>query len=452
MNVTGPPPIADLTLRIEHSNGERASQIGRDMLDLIAELYPICRSITGDGVRRSLDILERTIPLTRSEIPTGTRVFDWEVPKEWNIRDACIMNMRGERVVDFRLSNLHVVNYSTPIHAVVPLSELREHLFSIPEHPTWIPYRTTYYQETWGFCVTQRQLESLTDDEYEVVIDSSLTDGTLTYAECFLPGTSTDEVLVTSHICHPSLCNDNLSGVSVAVFLAQSLLNRPHRYSYRFLFGPGTIGAITFLARNQEQVARVRHGLVLTCIGDRGAFHYKRSRRGAAEIDRVVALALRDSGNPHEILEFSPYGYDERQFCSPGFNMPVGCLMRSVWGRFPEYHTSADDLEFVSADALNASFDLVRAVLDILEQNRTYRSTNPCCEPALGRRGLYRTTGGGDAAAENMAHLWVLNLADGEHSLVDIAETSGLRFSVVSEAASRLAGHGLLIDADTEAS
>lgn len=420
------------------------------MLDLVAELYPICRSITGDGVRRTLDILARTIPVTRSEVPTGTPVFDWNVPKEWNIRDACIMNARRDRIVDFQACNLHVLNYSTPLHAIVPTSELRRHLFSIPEHPTWIPYRTSYYKETWGFCVTQQQLDALDEDQYEVLIDSSLADGSLTYGECYLPGTSTDEVLISCHVCHPSLCNDNLSGISVAVFLAQHLLSRPRRYSYRFLFIPGTIGAITWLARNQQQVSRVRHGLVLTCVGDPGAFHYKKSRRGTAEIDRTVAHVLRENGAPHEILEFSPYGYDERQFCSPGFNMPVGCLMRSVWGRFPEYHTSADNLEFVTADALEDSFEICRSVMELLEQNRTYRSTNPFCEPALGRRGLYRSTGGGDIDVENLARLWVLNLGDGAHSLLDIADRSGMSFSLVSEAANELAACGLLVDTETE--
>lgn len=416
------------------------------MFGLVSELYPICRSITGDGVRRTLDILARSIPLTRHEIPTGTRVFDWEIPKEWNVREAYIKNMHGERVIDFAASNLHVVSYSAPVHAVLPLEELRPHLHSIPDHPDWIPYRTTYYKNTWGFCLTQRQLDALTDERYEVVIDSSLQDGSLTYAECYLPGDTADEVLVSSHICHPSLCNDNLSGISTAVFLARSLLNRPRRYSYRFLFAPGTIGAIAWLATHLDGVSRIKHGLVLTCIGDEGAFHYKKSRRGTAEIDRAVACVLREAGSSHEILEFSPYGYDERQFCSPGFNLPVGCLMRSVWGRFPEYHTSADNLEFVTPRALEASLDVLSKVVDVLERNRTYSSTNPYCEPALGRRGLYRTIGA-DVASENMAILWVLNLADGEHSLLDIAERSGLRFGAIREAADRLAAHGLLAEA-----
>ncbi len=253
----------------------------------------------------------------------------------------------GKRVVDFQQCNLHVMNYSVPVHATMPLSELKPHLFTIPEHPDWIPYRTSYYKEDWGFCLSHNQMLALEDGEYEVCIDSTLEDGHLTYGECYLAGRSSDEVLISCHACHPSLANDNLSGLTVATFLAQFLSGRDLRYSYRFLFIPGTIGAITWLARNRETAGRIRHGLVLTCIGDAGGFHYKKSRRGNAEIDRAAAHVLRHSGESAEILEFSPYGYDERQYCSPGFNLPVGCLMRSVWGSFPEYHTSADNLDFI---------------------------------------------------------------------------------------------------------
>jgi len=328
----------------------------------------------------------------------------------------------------------------------VALAELREHLFSDPAHPDWIPYRTSYYKDNWGFCVTQKQLESLNDTDYEVLIDSSLGDGSLTYGECLLPGEVEDEVLVSCHVCHPSLANDNLSGISVAAHLAKRLLESPRRYSYRFLFIPGTIGAITWLARNRDCVARIRHGLVLTCVGDPGNFHYKRSRRGNAEIDRAVAhvLGIRDA--PHEVCEFLPYGYDERQFCSPGFNLAVGCLMRSVWGEFPEYHSSADNLNFVTPAALEESLEVCSAVVDVLERNRTYLTTNPYCEPALGRRGLYRTTGGGGIGQENLARLWILNLADGAHSLLDVAERSGLPFALIADNARELADHGLLIE------
>lgn len=416
------------------------------MYALVSDLYPICRSITGEGVRDTLRRIGAHVPLEITEVPSGTQVFDWTIPREWNIRDAFIKNSRGERIIDFKRCNLHVLNYSTPIHARLSLQELRPHLFSDERHPAWIPYRTSYYAENWGFCLAHDQLQSLTDDEYEVCIDSSLSEGSLTYGEFYQPGETTEEVLVSCHVCHPSLCNDNLSGISVATFLAQEVLRRPRRYSYRFLFIPGTIGAITWLARNQQRASRIKHGLVLTCVGDPGGFHYKRSRQGRAEIDRVVEHVLRHAGVQHELLDFSPYGYDERQYCSPGFNLAVGCLMRSVWGQFPEYHSSADNLDLVTPEALAETLQTCTRIFGVLESNLTYESTNPFCEPALGKRGLYRTTGG-NAANDNMARLWVLNLSDGTHSLLDIAERSGLDFATVRAVAVELAEHGLLREA-----
>jgi aminopeptidase-like protein len=429
---------------IESSRTEHSEQ-GRRIHQWIADLYPICRSITGNGVRRTLEVIGRMIPMRVSEVASGTQVFDWTVPREWNIHDAYIKNSKGERVVDFRANNLHVMSYSVPVRATMALRELRPHLFSLPQRPTWIPYRTSYYKDAWGFCLSDAVLSALDDEEqYEVRIDSSLTDGFLTYGECYLPGETTDEVLVSCHVCHPSLCNDNLSGISVAVFLAAELMKWPRRYSYRFLFLPGTIGAITWLAHHHSDTVRIKHGLVLTCVGDAGGFHYKKSRRGNAEIDKAVRHVLAHHGEPYEILEFSPYGYDERQFCSPGFDLPVGCVMRSVWGQFPEYHTSADDLTFVKPDALARSLDVCVSVMELLEQNRVYHSLSPYGEPALGRRGLYGSTGGAEIAAENLARLWVLNLSDGTNSLLDIAERSGIGFSTVSKVARELQEHGLL--------
>jgi aminopeptidase-like protein len=419
-------------------------EIGEELHRFAADLYPICRSITGNGVRRTLAAIQDRVPLQISEVPTGTAVFDWIVPKEWNIRDAYIKDGRGKRVVDFQQNNLNVLNYSVPVSTRMCLSELRPHLFTIPEHPDWIPYRTSYYQENWGFCLSHNQLGTLDDDEYEVCIDSTLADGHLTYGECCLPGHLSDEVLISCHICHPSLANDNLSGLGVATALAELLSGRELRYSYRFLFIPGTIGAITWLARNRENVARIRHGLVLTGVGDESGFHYKKSRRGNAEIDHTVAHVLQHRGQPHEILEFSPYGYDERQYCSPGFDLPVGCLMRSVWGTFPEYHTSADDLKFITAPRLAESLRVCTAVVDVLENNRRYRNLNPYCEPQLGKRNLYRSTGGEAIGAEINARLWVLNLSDGEHSLLDIAARSALPFAAISDAAELLCDSGLL--------
>jgi aminopeptidase-like protein len=419
-------------------------EIGQRLHRFAQELYPICRSITGDGIRRTLDRIGSLIPLEIMEVPSGTPVFDWTVPKEWNIREAWIADATGKRIVDFERSNLHVLNYSTPVHASMPLSELKEHLFTLPEHPDWIPYRTSYYQEKWGFCLPHNQMLALEEGKYEVCIDSSLEDGHLTYGECYLPGRSTDEVLISCHACHPSLANDNLSGLAVATTLAQFLCGRDLRYSYRFVFIPGTIGAITWLARNREAAARVRHGLVMTCIGDAGGFHYKKSRRGDAEIDRAMAHVLRHHGESYEIQEFSPYGYDERQYCSPGFNLPVGCLMRSVWGTFPQYHTSADNLDFIQPFSLAQSLRVCAATLDVLESNQRYCNQNPYCEPQLGRRGLYRSTGGDAVDSEISARLWVLNLSDGQNSLLDIADRSGLPFATISEAAELLREAGLL--------
>lgn len=410
------------------------------------ELFPICRSITGDGIRETLRLIGQRIPLEISDVPTETTVFDWTVPQEWNIRDAYIKDASGQRVVDFQDHNLHVLNYSVPVDAKLPLSELKKHLFTLPDHPDWIPYRTSYYKPDWGFCMTHNAMQKLTDGEYEVRIDSTLEDGSLSYGECYLPGESSDEVLISAHACHPSLANDNLSGLTVATFLAQALLARERRYSYRFVFLPGTIGAIAWLARNKEAANRVRHGLVLTCIGDAGGFHYKKSRRGDAEIDRAVAHVLRHCGESAEILEFSPYGYDERQYCSPGFNLPVGCLMRSVWGTFPEYHTSADNLDFITPQSLARSLKVCTSVVDVLEGNRTFSNLSPFCEPQLGKRNLYRSMGGESIDVQMHARLWVLNLSDGSNSLLDIAERSGLTFAAVNDAAQILEESGLLAE------
>ncbi|MFZ0737785.1 MAG: DUF4910 domain-containing protein [Candidatus Acidiferrales bacterium] len=425
---------------------------GMEMYRLIEELYPICRSITGDGLRATLRRIQQEIPITIHEVPTGTPVFDWTVPREWNIRDAYVKNAAGERVIDFQRSNLHVVNYSMPIHRTMRLSELREHLHTLPDRPDLIPYRTSYYQETWGFCLSQRQLDALPDGEYEACIDSSLEAGSLSYGEYLLRGQTTDEILISCHSCHPSLANDNLSGIAVAVSLAKELSAEPRRYSYRFLFIPGTIGAITWLSRNEDVVSRIRHGLVLAGVGDAGKITYKKSRRANAEIDRVVAHVFAKSGSDTQIQDFSPYGYDERQYCSPGFNLAVGRFSRTPHGTFPEYHTSADNFDFVKPTALADSLAMCRRIFHTLEGNRTYRNRNPKCEPQLGKRGLYRAIGGhADAGAREMAMLWVLNLSDGEHTLLDIAERSGLAFDAIQFAAQTLSEHSLLEESKSSA-
>jgi aminopeptidase-like protein len=417
--------------------------IGEAMHAFMAELYPICRSITGDGVRETMRRISAHIPLVPHDVPTGTPAFDWTVPEEWNIRDGWVKNASGEKIVDFQRSNLHVLNYSIPVHKKVSLAELKEHLFSIPEHPEWTPHRTSYYTENWGFCLPHRQLLALEDGEYEVFIDATLAPGSLTYGECYLPGETEEEALISTHTCHPSLCNDNLSGIAVATFLAKRIAALKRRYSYRFVFAPTTIGSIVWLSRNERNVHNIRHGLVITCVGDPGEFTYKKSRCGA-EIDRAVEIVMKHGGDDYKKLEFHPFGYDERQYCSPGFNLPVGLFMRTQHGKFPEYHTSADNLDFVKPDALAKSYERVLAVLHVLESNGTYVNLKPKCEPQLGRRGLFRAIGGHGAPGMDTALLWVLNFSDGDHSLLDIAERSNLPFERIKSAADLLAVHGLL--------
>lgn len=423
--------------------------IGQEMYALISELYPLCRSITGSGVRATLDLIKKHIPLAVHEVPTGTEAFDWTVPKEWNIHDAYIKDRKGERVVDFTKSNLHVVSYSAPVKATIPLVELKRHLFTLPDQPGWIPYRTSYYKENWGFCLSHRQFLELQDGEYEVCIDASLEDGALTYGEYYIQGEEADEVLISCHICHPSLCNDNLSGIALSTFLAKLLTSLARRYSYRFLFIPATIGSIVWLWANETQTHKIKHGLVIANVGDPGKSTYKKSRRGNAEIDRAVMHVLQHSGQEYEILDFIPYGYDERQFCSPGFNLPVGCFMRTPHGRYPQYHTSADNLDFVRPAVLTDSFVKSMAVVAVLEKNKKYINQNPKGEPRLGKRGLYRSMGGqADGGIDELPLLWVLNLSDGQHTLLDIAERSGLAFERVQKAASVLCEHGLLKESE----
>jgi aminopeptidase-like protein len=420
-----------------------------NMRRLMTELFPICRSITGDGVRRTLEIVRQLVPLEVIEVPSGTAVFDWTVPNEWNIREAYIKGPDGQKVVDFDEHNLHLVGYSVPVRQTMPLDELEKHLHSLPEQPELIPYRTSYYNEIWGFCLSHARRADLEEGEYEVVIDSSLEPGHLTYGELVLPGECEEEILVSCHVCHPTLANDNLSGLAVAVFLAKALETAERRFTYRFLFIPGTIGSITWLAHNQETAKHIRAGLVAANLGDPGSFHYKRSRQGDAGIDRAVQVALRDSGAEYRVEDFVPFGYDERQYCSPGFDLPVGSLTRTPWGQYPEYHTSADNLDLVTDESLQGSLEMYLEVVQILEQNRRFRNLNPKCEPQLGKRGLYGSLGGGtEGRDQQLARLWVLNLSDGKHSLLDIAERSGMGFRILAEAAEALLAAELLAEVE----
>lgn len=447
-------------------------EIGDSMYELMVELFPICRSITGNGLRKSLQILKNHIPLDILEVPSGTKVFDWTVPREWNINDAYIKNSKGKKIVDFKKSNLHVLNYSIPVHKKISLKELKPHLHSLPEHPDVIPYRTSYYKENWGFCITHNQLLQLENDEYEVFIDSTLQDGSLTYGEYLIKGKSEDEVLFSCYPCHPSMCNDNLSGVVLLTFLAKHLKNLSLKYSYRFLFVPETIGAITWLSRNEHNVMKIKHGLVVTCVGDPGILSYKKSRQGNAEIDQTVIEILKNSGDDYKIMDFYPTGSDERQFCSPGFNLPVGSLERTFAPDFPEYHTSADNTEFVQGEYLADTFSKYLKVVFKLEENfgkfkpkndkrimknikennndEVFLNLNPKCEPQLDKRNLYHAIGsqipsqGGKKIVNQFALLWVLNYSDGMHSLYDIAQLSGYDFVQIKNAANALVACNLL--------
>ncbi len=418
-------------------------EAAEEALGLMASLYPICRSITGNGVRRTLDAVEQRIPLERTEVPSGTRAFDWEIPREWNIRDAWIADASGRRVVDFKAHNLHVVGYSAPVDRTMSLDELQPHLHSIPRHPDWIPYRTTYYRENWGFCLRHRDREALGPGPYRVVIDSDLAAGHLTYAESVIDGSTDGEAIVYTHTCHPSLANDNLSGIAVATALARALRADRPRLTWRFVFGPGTIGSLAWLSRNEHRLPRLRTGLVIGLLGDAGPLAYKQSRRGTTVTDRAAAFVLSQEPHRGTVTPFEPYGYDERQFCSPGFDLPVGRLTRSSNAAYPEYHSSADDLSLIVPGQLAGSIRTAARMISVLDANRKPLNLSPKGEPRLGKRGLYGSIGGAGPGEFEHALLWVLSLADGSHDLLSMAERSGLPFELLDRAASALGEAGL---------
>ena len=411
------------------------------MRALMVEAFPICRSITGDGVRRTLDLVAATLPegitLERTGVPSGTEVFDWTVGDEWNVREAWVRGPDGRTVADLADHTLHLVGYSTPVRGRFSLEELAPHLHSLPDRPDWIPYRTSYYHRDWGFCLRHRDLEALEPGDYEVLVDSTLAPGELVYGEVVLPGVTADEIVVSSHVCHPSLVNDNLSGLAVATELISRVADwSDRRHTFRFLFAPGTIGSLAWLSRNGARLPSIRHGLVITGLGGGGPLVYKQTLHADRSVDEAATHVVRARGG--EVRGYSPYGYDERQFNAVGFGLPFGRLTRTPHGEYAEYHTSADDLSFVGDAELEDSLDAVVEVLEVLEGDRTYRNLSPCGEPQLGKRGLYPTTGGRSASDEVMAMLWTLALSDGTTSLLAVAQRSGLPFAAVHHAAVRL--------------
>lgn len=403
------------------------------MMPLMQRLFPICRSITGEGVRQTLDIIGEALPLDRAQVPTGTQCFDWEIPREWNIRDAYVKNSRGERIIDFKKNNLHLVNYSMPVERqTMSLAQLVPHLYSIPEDPDAIPYRASYYHEDWGFCLSHNQLQSLQDDAYEVMVDSVMAPGVLDYAQSQIAGSEKDEVFFSTYICHPSMANDQLSGIVLLATLMQIVRLLPHRrFSYRALFAPETIGVIAFLSSFADELKqRMKAGYVVTCVGDDGPFTYVRSKRRSTAADKAAEHAVRHVAmaktRKYVVREFDPVGSDERQYCSPGLNLPVGSLMRSRYGEFKEYHTSKDDLAFVSEEGLAGSLNAYLRIIQTLELNCYPVRVNPFCEPQLGKRGLYSKMVSSNIADYQVKLLNILSFADGDHDLIDIADRLGV--------------------------
>jgi aminopeptidase-like protein len=422
--------------------------VGERMMALARELFPLPRSLTGEGVRATLRVIGEWAQLQVTEVPSGSRVFDWTAPQEWSVREAWVRDADGRLVVDAAESPLRLLGYSAPFEANVTGAELLEHLYSLPEHPEWIPYRTSYYDPAWGFCVTERERQAIDPDEtYQVHVDTTLRDGSVTLGEHVVPGAGPEEVLVSTYTCHPSVANDNVSGLVVAAALACLLPRKGLRRTHRVLFAPSTIGALAWLQRNERRLDRVHGGLIVSCVGDAGPLRYKRSRRGRTDVDLAAELVLRDEPGSR-VEPFVPWGGDERQFCSPGFDLAFGSLSRTPHGAYPEYHTSADDLDLIGPDALTGSLLALGRILDVLDANRTLVSTAPFGEPQLGRRGLYDSIGSGLPTEKGRrALLWVLNLADGEHSLLDVAERSGMPFWLLHEAAESAARAGLVRDA-----
>ncbi|MFB5085874.1 DUF4910 domain-containing protein [Psychrobacillus sp. PGGUH221] len=399
---------------------------GNDMISLMERLFPICRSISGNGVRESFEIIKEHIPVQLYEVQTGTKVFDWEVPKEWNIKDAYIMDEKGRKIVDFKKHNLHVVGYSTPIDKILSLDELQKHLYSIEEQPNAIPYITSYYKERWGFCISHHEREKLKEGNYHVFIDSELKNGNLTYGEFIIPGESDKEVFLSTYLCHPSMANNELSGPVLAVYLAKWLMKENRKYTYRIIFIPETIGSITYLSRNLEEMKKnVIAGFNITCVGDERAYSYLPSRLGNTLADRVALKVLENTHPDFVRYSFLERGSDERQYCSPGIDLPVASVMRTKYGQYPEYHTSLDNLDIVTAKGLQGSYDVYKSCIELIECNAYYQ-VKCLGEPQLGKRGLYPTLSTKESGRLVRDMMNFIAYSDGNHDLIEISNIIGV--------------------------
>jgi aminopeptidase-like protein len=425
---------------------QEALPAGEEMYGWLKALFPICRSLTGNGVRTTLRYLQDIVPnLQIHEVPSGTRAFDWTVPDEWNVTEAYVENDRGERVIDFSNHNLHLVGYSEAVDLWLNRDELDVFLHSLPEHPDWIPYATSYYRRSWGFCLSQKERDALPTGRYHAVIRSTLAAGSLTYGEVLIPGDTADEVLLSTYICHPSMANNELSGPVVTAALARWIASRRRRkLGYRIVFVPETLGSIVYISKHLDVLKRkVRAGFVLTCVGDDRDFSFLPSRRGDTLADRVARHVLRHRAPGHAVYSFLDRGSDERQYCAPGIDLPVASIMRSKYGTYPEYHTSADDLTLVSPSGLNRSFEVYRECLSVLDGNDFFR-TAVLCEPQLGKRGLYPTLSTRGSAASIRDMMNVIAYCDGQSDLIALADAVGLPAMRILEILEPLLAHGLI--------